>query len=86
MFTTTAHVLTMRPTPLGDSIAIQPGNSHKCLTSFITWMEAWNIFMAIKVVHKPSKALELIVYQIIITSASMQYPLNAWLNYDMHCL
>jgi len=46
-------------------------------------MEAWNIFMAITVAHKPSKALELIAYQAIITLASMQFPLTAWLNYDI---
>jgi len=42
--------------------------------------------MAITVVHKPSKALQLIAYQSIIFSASAHYPLNAWLNYDMHFL
>ena len=37
--------------------------------------------MAITVVHRPFKALELIAYQSIITSASMHY--IAYLNYDM---
>ena len=32
--------------------------------------------------HNPAKAPELIAYQAIITSASRQYPLHAWLNYD----
>jgi len=73
--------LTLQPRLL---IAIQPTNSNKRITSFIDWLEAWNIFMAIKVVHKPSQALQLIAYQSIISSASAHYPLNAWLNYDMH--
>jgi len=34
--------------------------------------------MAITTAHKPSKALELIAYQLIITSANMQYPLYVW--------
>ena len=32
--------------------------------------------------HNPAKAPELIVYQAIITSASRQYALHAWLNYE----
>ena len=32
--------------------------------------------------HNPAKAPELIAYQAIITSASKQYPLHAWLNYE----
>ena len=32
--------------------------------------------------HNPSKASELIAYHAIITLASRQYPLHAWLNYD----
>jgi len=32
--------------------------------------------------HNPAKASQLIAYQAIITSASRQYPLHAWLNYD----
>jgi len=76
--------LTLQLTPSGDSFAIQPTNSSKRITSFIDWLEAWNIFMAITVAHKPSQALQLIAYQSIISSASAHYPLNAWLNYDMH--
>ena len=78
----TPHSLTMQLIPSGDSFAIQQDNSHKRTTSFTTWMENWNRFMAIAVAYEPSKALELIAYQSIITSASMQYPLYAWLNYD----
>ena len=50
---TTPHALTL---PSGDSFAIQPGNSSKCIPSFTAWMEARNILMAVTVVHKPSKA------------------------------
>jgi len=73
---------TLEVNPSGDSFAIQPTSSHKRITSFPTWLESWNIFLAIMVNHNPSKASELIAYQAIITSASRQYPLHAWLNYD----
>ena len=52
----TPHALTLQLTTSGGSFAIQPGDSRKRITSFTAWMEAWNIFMAVTVVHKPSKA------------------------------
>ena len=73
---------TLELTPSGDSFAIQPTSSHKRIISFPAWLECWNIYLAIMVDHNPSKAPELIAYQAIITSASRQYPLHAWLNYD----
>ena len=73
---------TLELTPSGDSFAIQPTSSHKRITSFPAWLECWNIYLAIRVDHNSSKASELIAYQAIITSASRQYPLHAWLNYD----
>ena len=33
--------------------------------------------------HASARASQLVAYQRIITSASNQYPLTAWLNYDM---
>ena len=73
---------TLELTPSGDSFAIQRTGSHKRVTSFPAWLESWNIYLAIMVDHNPAKAPELIAYQAIITSASRQYPLHAWLNYD----
>ena len=73
---------TLELTPSGDSFAIQPNSNHKRITSFSAWLESWNIYLAIMVYHNPAKAPELIAYQAIITSASRQYPLHAWLNYD----
>ena len=49
-------------------------STHQCL---VRGMEH---FLAIMVDHNPAKASQLIAYQTIITSASRQYPLNAWLN------
>jgi len=67
---------TLEVNPSGDSFAIQPTSSHKRITSFPAWLEAWNTFLAIVVDHNPAKASELIAYQVIITSASRQYPLH----------
>ena len=47
-------------------------------------MKPWNIYLAIVIDHAPSRASQLVVYQITITSENNQYPLTAWLNYDMH--
>ena len=52
------------------------------ITSFSLWMEAWNVYLAILIDHSPAQAPQLVVYQRIITSASAQYPLATWLNYD----
>ena len=43
------------------------------VTSFSSWMEAWNVYLAIRVDHTPSCAPSLIAYQRIITSASPVY-------------
>jgi len=77
------HSLTLELTSTGDSFAIQLIlYSQKCISLSPTWLKAWNIYLAIMVAHKPSKASELIAYQSIITSASRQYPIQAWLNYN----
>ena len=56
---------------------------YKSITSFSDWKEAWNIYLAVCVDHMPFRAPSLIAYQRIITSASIQYPLESWLGYDV---
>ena len=46
-------------------------------------METWNTYLVILINLFPVRAPELVAYQRIITSASIQYPLAAWLNYDI---
>ena len=46
-------------------------------------MVAWNVYLAILVDHTPLCAPNLIAYQRIITSASVSYSLQSWLNYDV---
>ena len=70
--------------PSGSSeFIVHPTAKGKKITSFSSWMEAWNVYLAIRVDHTPSYAPSLIAYQHIITSASVSYPLQSWLNYDV---
>ena len=46
------------------------------------WIQAWNMYLTVVLAHNPTRALELIGYQRIITSASLSLPLHAWLKYD----
>lgn len=52
------------------------------VTGLTTWIEAWNRFMGVRVATKPSKALELIKYQTLITTAFQDYPPEACIQYD----
>ena len=52
------------------------------VSGLTTWIEAWNRFMGVVVAHKPSKALELIKYQTLITTAFQDYPPEACIQYD----
>ena len=53
------------------------------ITLFAVWMEAWNVYLAVHMSINPSCATHLIAYQRIKTLANSQYPLYAWLSYDM---
>ena len=69
--------------PEKDDFSICPTPPPCKISSFLTWMEAWNIYLAILIDHAPARAPQLVAYQRIITSVSNQYPLVAWLNYDV---
>ena len=79
----TRRSLTVQLASSGDDISIQPASNSRKITSFASWMEAWNICMSIVIDHTPARAAEFVAYQRIITSASIQYPIAAWLNYDV---
>ena len=74
---------TVQLSPGNDDLLVRPSQTSKKISSFQSWMEAWNIYLAIIVDHDPSRAPALIAYQRIITSASNNHPLSAWLNYDI---
>jgi len=67
-----------------NDIPVYPTMNHTPaeITSFAEWMQAWNIYVALVIAHAPHRALELIGYQKIITSASSQYPVYRWMAYD----
>ena len=68
-----------------NDIPVYPTMNHTPaeITSFAEWMQAWNIYIALVIAHMPHRALELIGYQKIITSANSQYPVYRWMAYDI---
>jgi len=78
--------VTFQLNPDGESFAIQPvattGNLSIRISSFATWMEAWNVYLPVRTSLNPSCAVELIHYQCIITTANTSHPLTSWLKYD----
>jgi len=46
-------------------------------------MEAWSLYLAVRVALNPPSAPHLILYQCINTSANSQRPLHAWMSYDI---
>ena len=54
----------------------------KRITSFDTWMQAWNLYLAVTLAHNPLRAVELFGYQRLICSAHTLLPLESWLQYD----
>ena len=54
----------------------------KAITSFDTWMQAWNLYLSVLLAHNPSCAVELFGYQRLICSANTLFPVHSWLQYD----
>ena len=76
--------ITVHLNPENDDFSVCSTPAPHKISSFSAWMEAWNIYLAIWIDHAPACAPQLVAYQWIITSASNQYSLVAWLNYDVH--
>ena len=55
----------------------------KGITNFVSWMEAWNVYISVVLSHSPERALEMIGYQRLITTASNQLPFPKWFAYDV---
>ena len=70
------------PNSTGDFAVCQTPKAKK-ITSFPSWMEAWNIFLTVCIDHMPSRTPSLVAYQRIITSTNNLYPLESWLNYNV---
>ena len=80
-----SQTLTLQLSSSGDNYSIRSPttSANRKITSFAVWMEAWNVYLAVRMSINPSCAPHLIAYQRIITSANSQHPLHAWLSYDM---
>ena len=53
----------------------------KKISSFVMWMQAWNLYLLVILSHNPAKVLEMIPYQRLICSATTLLPLKSWLQY-----
>ena len=80
-----SQILTLQLSSSGDNYSIRSPTTtaNRKITSFAIWMEAWNVYLAVRMSINPSCAPHLIAYQRIITSANSQHPLHAWLSYDI---
>ena len=78
-----SHTLTLQLNPSRDNYSITPqASTCKRITSFSGWMEAWTLYLSVRVFLDPSCAPQLIAYQRIITTANSDHPLQSWINYD----
>ena len=50
----TSKPLTLQLTPMGNDLSVRPQPSSQKISSFVSWMEAWNIYLAILIDHFPS--------------------------------
>ena len=75
--------LTLQYDQAENIFSVQPATPTRRITSFSVWMEAWNLYLAVRVSLNPLCAPLLIVYQRIITTANSQHPLHAWISYHV---
>ena len=67
-----SNVIVAQPRPL----------RRRTVSDLSSWLEAWNVFIAINVAHYPARALPLLAYQRIIGNAASKHPPAEWLQYD----
>ena len=58
------------------------GLSKRHIGDFASWVEAWNIFLAIRVQAFPHTALQMIKYQAIMCQLFSSYPVGVCIKYD----
>ena len=56
--------------------------TRRTISDLPTWMEAWNVYVAVLVAHFPARAPALLAYQRIICDASQYFEPRHWLLYD----
>ena len=58
------------------------GLSKRRIEDFASWVEAWNIFLAIRVQAFPHIAIQMIKYQAIMCQLFSSYPVGVCIKYD----
>ncbi len=66
----------------GVVVAHQRPASKRSVMDLSSWLEAWNIYVAILVNQFPQRAASLLAYQRIISQASIHAAPQAWFRYD----
>ena len=77
------------PSVLDEVFTVQQGKrtgdkglSKRHIRDFANWVEAWNIFLAIRVQAFPHTALQMIKYQAIMCQLFSSYPVGVCIKYD----
>ncbi len=74
------------PSPLiyidGQVVVSQASKPARHLTDISQWLQAFAIYMLIMVTYLPSRAADLICYQLLILRMYTQFSGLAWYNYD----
>jgi hypothetical protein len=74
------------PSPLiyidGQVVVSQASKPARRLTDISQWMQAFAIYMLIMVTYLPSRAADLIRYQLLSLRMHTQFDGLAWYNYD----
>ena len=60
----------------------EKGAGRRRVVDLATWLEAWNIFLAVRIQIAPDSALALVKYQAIMTMLFSSYPAGVCLKYD----
>ena len=66
----------------GESSIRKSKQPEKRATGLPSWLEAWNRYVGVVLVTQPSRALEMLQYQALMTAAFSEYPAEACLEYD----
>ena len=56
--------------------------SGKVVSDLASWLEAWNRYVGVIIALHPSRALDMLKYQTLITTAFHDYPPDACIDYD----
>ena len=73
-------------TILKTQLSVHPTVKTRKITSFSSWMEAWNVYLAICVDDMLSHAPSLVAYRCIKSSTNTIHLLDYWLDYIVQFL